>query len=823
MPFATEIDGYYGDFGNGYVPFFAVIGAFNILMYGDNGASGAMSTVPDAINSFQGVGVVNPIPNMNMYYNESTTLDVSDVFAQIDGLDVTVILGSNSNPEIASVNLVDETLTIDAGDTSGSTTVSLLGVSGEDSATEEFTVQVSDPDAQYIIIWDFDPTPTGSELQASIQNLYTEGEVFVTSDINAYPLGNADAVFVLLGIYSNNYAIGSSESDLLVEYLNAGGKVYMEGGDTWNYDTQTPAHAMFNINAPSDGTGDLSNVTGLDFLSGMNWSYSGENNYIDHLTPVAPAVSLFNSGSYDCGIAYDSGTYKTIGTSFEITGLSGTNSLDDAVEGILNYFELLGPLQTGTIAGTVTDMDGNYLQDVTITAGSNTAMTDMGGEYEMEVNTGTYSVTAQKDGYTNFTITDVEITEGVVTTVDFQLIAVNPELNPPRQLAGNVENDDVTLTWIEPYTGGSGEGLEEDFESGTTLPDGWDFIQTNTNASGTVPAFWTVNDYVSADFSPMDTYHAGLWWDYGHQDEWLITPEFDCGGSTSMEFWTAVYEGSVNADHYYIKVSTDGGSTWTEVWDASTLTGNAWNYYQYSYVIDLSAFAGETIKLAFNAVDGPTNDGLWYIWFIDNITISGSAKSIQFSGKDLTYHSAGESSIARNGNTTAVTKMPESTTLSRDLTGYNVYRDGEMIGSTTELMYVDSNLSEGTYDYMVTAVYDEGESVPVGPISVTVENSDADSDIVPLVTTLQGNYPNPFNPTTTIRFTLAEASDVHLEVYNVKGQSVATLIDQNLPAQQHYIEWNGINEHGNQVPSGIYFYKLKAGRYNSIKKMILMK
>jgi hypothetical protein len=228
----------------------------------------------------------------------------------------------------------------------------------------------------------------------------------------------------------------------------------------------------------------------------------------------------------------------------------------------------------------------------------------------------------------------------------------------PQNLTGEViDLDDVLLTWGELAPPPPGGGWSEDFETGALGAD-WSVDQTNTATGGPVPSYFTVNDYASDDFAPFGSYHVGLWWDYGHQDEWLITPEFTCGTGDVLTFWTAVYEGSTNADHYYVKVSTDGGSTWTEEWDASTLSGNAWNYYNYSYTIDLAAYAGSDIKIAFNAVDGPGNDGLWYVWFLDNISVGSATRSIDFDPQSLVRMDKAENSdgfvISRDGNTNSV-------------------------------------------------------------------------------------------------------------------------------------------------------------------------
>nr|MBC8416060.1 T9SS type A sorting domain-containing protein [Candidatus Cloacimonadota bacterium] len=86
------------------------------------------------------------------------------------------------------------------------------------------------------------------------------------------------------------------------------------------------------------------------------------------------------------------------------------------------------------------------------------------------------------------------------------------------------------------------------------------------------------------------------------------------------------------------------------------------------------------------------------------------------------------------------------------------------------------------------------------------------------------NYPNPFNPQTTIIFSTAEnAENAELVIYNVKGQKVKMLVNEVLPAGEHSVIWDGRDSNGKRVGSGVYFYKLKAGRMEKVKKMILIK
>ncbi|HDZ12567.1 MAG TPA: T9SS type A sorting domain-containing protein [Bacteroidetes bacterium] len=83
---------------------------------------------------------------------------------------------------------------------------------------------------------------------------------------------------------------------------------------------------------------------------------------------------------------------------------------------------------------------------------------------------------------------------------------------------------------------------------------------------------------------------------------------------------------------------------------------------------------------------------------------------------------------------------------------------------------------------------------------------------------LQQNYPNPFNPETSIRYSLKEQSRVILKIYNLKGETVATLVDGVVSAGLHDVNWNAAN-----MPSGVYLYKLKTAKFSQTKKMLLVK
>lgn len=101
--------------------------------------------------------------------------------------------------------------------------------------------------------------------------------------------------------------------------------------------------------------------------------------------------------------------------------------------------------------------------------------------------------------------------------------------------------------------------------------------------------------------------------------------------------------------------------------------------------------------------------------------------------------------------------------------------------------------------------------------------SNPETELPAMQISLHQNYPNPFNPNTTIVFDLMESTPVSLEIYNMRGQLVKTLIDGKKNAGTHTAVWDGKDEGGLSVSSGVYLYKVKGGKFSSSKKMILMK
>lgn len=117
----------------------------------------------------------------------------------------------------------------------------------------------------------------------------------------------------------------------------------------------------------------------------------------------------------------------------------------------------------------------------------------------------------------------------------------------------------------------------------------------------------------------------------------------------------------------------------------------------------------------------------------------------------------------------------------------------------------------------VTSVKIVNVSLEVGPTGINPRNT------VPLNYEINQNYPNPFNPATIIKYQLPAAGEVQLIIYNVLGQQIRTLVTGQNEAGYHRVVWNGRDDVGQQVTSGIYICRFEAGDYHKVMKLILMK
>ena len=157
--------------------------------------------------------------------------------------------------------------------------------------------------------------------------------------------------------------------------------------------------------------------------------------------------------------------------------------------------------------------------------------------------------------------------------------------------------------------------------------------------------------------------------------------------------------------------------------------------------------------------------------------------------------------------------------------GYRLYRNAPggnaQVVNTFGLIppeiseYTDTGVEPGNrYEYTLAVVLVDGSEITSQAIDVMVDAA---------ALALHQNYPNPFNPVTTISFTLPSAARVTLAVFDAEGRLVRSLVDDTLEGGIKQIEWDGRDDAGRPASSGVYFYRLEAGKQSLTRKMVLLK
>ncbi|HNQ44197.1 MAG TPA: FlgD immunoglobulin-like domain containing protein, partial [Candidatus Cloacimonadota bacterium] len=185
----------------------------------------------------------------------------------------------------------------------------------------------------------------------------------------------------------------------------------------------------------------------------------------------------------------------------------------------------------------------------------------------------------------------------------------------------------------------------------------------------------------------------------------------------------------------------------------------------------------------------------------------------------------------------ALTSRSSKVGVSRILTGYWVWRlafgaenypaQWQLLNTEPQsgLSLVDSlwlELPEFDYRWAVQAVYSGVNTSPAVFTNTLNPVSLQDAHIPEVVTALGTNYPNPFREHTQISFSLKDATPVHLEVYNIKGNLVRTLHKGELKSGSHSILFDGCDARGKRLPAGVYIYRFEAGIYRKASKMVLL-
>ncbi len=419
----------------------------------------------------------------------------------------------------------------------------------------------------------------------------------------------------------------------------------------------------------------------------------------------------------------------------DIVQLSGQIIASDTSSGIVGLVELFG--------------DFNYTVD-----------TDNQGYFTLPVQVETqYSCVASADGYYSTSV----IADVGVTDLDLGQITVQEITYPATNAISEVEGNNVRISWNLPYQGGAGnvsgyvQGFENEFP-----PTGWSVQDTNPDGS-TFLQFGTVA-YSPPVVPTEGSYQTGVQWAYTNQDEWLKTYVFTCPENANLTFDFYGHYGSTNQDHYEVKVTTDGGANWASLWDASLLP-EADNHYTEPVILDLSPYAGQSTQLAWHFYDGPTDDGLWYSTFIDNVSVGNTTGRTAFNNSDFSSGSKSKEKVdhtritqqSRYRNPFEPVHPLVSSSNPRSLLNYTVYRllsgeendsnSWEELATVTDTTYVDMdwNIQEpDVYKWAVRANYTNNAYSPTaftniqlqylfddGEVSYTAAEIQLDFDEIP--------------------------------------------------------------------------------------------
>jgi M6 family metalloprotease-like protein len=342
-----------------------------------------------------------------------------------------------------------------------------------------------------------------------------------------------------------------------------------------------------------------------------------------------------------------------------------------------------------------------------------------------------------------------------------------------------------------------------------------------------------------------------------------FTPEYIAlQGLAGMELTKVSFIGNVHEASYTVMVWIDGRShpyfpgevVASTFVPSNTIVAGQWHIVEIDPVkipADKEIWIGYQVSTPFGhpaaADSGPMRSGYGNLinWSGSWVTLDSMSSTFNINWMIRGF------AVSTNDNTVfEMNRGVPNNGYSRGLMGFNVYRDDVLLTPIPifSRRFTDYDVMNGIHIYKVTASYPVGESTPASKSVNVGDVSEYNHEVDILTTRLIANYPNPFNPQTTIKFSIGintpsasshpsphpVASDtplkmgmgnshVRLNVYNIRGQRVRTLVNGMYIAGEHSVVWNGTDDSGRSVGSGIYFYRMTTDGYSETRKMILLK
>ncbi len=687
---------------------------------------------------------------------------------------------------------------------------------------------------------------------ATISNSYATGDVSGSVDYIGGLVGysrestisNSYATGAVSGRYKVGGLVGSAYTSATISNSYATGDV-----SGYGYTGGLVGYASISATISySYATGAVSGITSIGGLVGYAYSFSSISN-----SYATGAVS--GSDDYIGGLVGNLTNSSTISNSYATGDVSGG---DEAIGGLVGFSRestISNSYATGDVSGGDEAIGGLVGYAYSSSNISNSYATgDVSGRIRSGglVGYASYSSTIS-NSYATGVVTGYIIVGGLVGNLTNSSTISNSYAtgavtgnDKVGGLVGYAYDSTISNSFWDTETsgqtssaGGTGKTTTEMQDINIYVNAQWDFVDETANGQEEI---WSI-DSGRNDGYPYLTWaeeYYPILADFPENvdteiDDVMIQPSVDLNLDNSVDenhsLITSLpnYENLGNkrvigltgfADDIDIQVTAPAGNWYGKI------------YYRGSWHSANPIFIGETDvdrSFTFVGVDFTAKDGEVIIFLNDG---EDSTLPIELSSFNAVITSANYAQI--NWETAS-----ES-----NLLGYNIYRaesDNEdealrltatMIQATNSAMgesysYTDDEVEMNTtYNYWLQANDFNGTTEMFGPVSVKIsDDQNHDIEDITFGTQLFGNYPNPFNPSTIISFSVAEPQVVTIEIYNMKGQLVKRLLNDRVETPNVRVNavWNGADDNNNKVASGIYLYKLVANKYHKTNKMILMK
>ncbi len=379
-------------------------------------------------------------------------------------------------------------------------------------------------------------------------------------------------------------------------------------------------------------------------------------------------------------------------------------------------------------------------------------------------------------------------------------------------LSGNGINATITPEFLQTF---------DNVPAGNFFPENWKIYKgllTENSNLEEVSECWSTDDFANVQTDPVNK-AANILLSGAYLKHWLVTPPIDLGDSThyQIELDAALTQTYTNEpaqlsqdDKVCIVISTDNGQTWSSdnvlyEWNSQNQESNLSSHH----TIDLSNYSG-IVQIGFYGES--TVDNGAKMFYIDNFGIyeTGHITSVQSPVTDL---EAGE----YNG--------PKTIHLTSPTLGANIHYT--LDGTTPDAQsptYSDSLVISETAVLKAIAMKENMADSNILQVNYTINIVDNIDNNIVTSTRLNGNYPNPFNPETTISYQLKKSGFVNITVYNLKGEKVKTLVNETKSAGHYLQKWTAKDNYGKSISSGVYFYRFSVnGKNYSVKKCLLLK